>query len=433
MPEYDPNPNGAPLPRPTATGDRPRVLFLSCHLPWPPLSGGRRREFELIRRLCDRFATRLIVVSKTVEQDRANADPLASLGCRVEVFPALAPVPRTPAGEASYQVVRHRAPAARHRVGEIIVRAGADLVHVEGFYLMQHVPDWVDVPVLLVEQNIEYELDRQRAHAGGGRVTRLDSFSDGVRTRAAELESWRRASHLATVTWEDREMIRAELPDVAVSVVPDGADHLPPRASATGPRHRLGSPVVTLLANFAYAPNVDAALHFCQDILPSIRAEADDVHVQLVGNSPPPHVQALADERITVTGFVPDVLPFLDSADVFVCPLRIGGGIKVKMIEALRRGKAIVSTGIGAQGLPAQAREALLVADDPPAFAHAVVTLLQNAPQRAQLERRAAALASKLPTWDESAAELAGIYDELLGRGARARELARSHLAGRSA
>jgi glycosyltransferase involved in cell wall biosynthesis len=119
-------------------------------------------------------------------------------------------------------------------------------------------------------------------------------------------------------------------------------------------------------------------------------------------------------------------------ADVLVCPLRIGGGIKVKVIEALRRGKAIVSTGIGAQGLPAQARDALIVADDPRQFAAAVADLLRDEPRRARLERRAAAAARSLPTWNQAAAALAALYDALLERHAGT-ELAGSHLAGRSA
>jgi glycosyltransferase involved in cell wall biosynthesis len=191
-----------------------------------------------------------------------------------------------------------------------------------------------------------------------------------------------------------------------------------------------------LLANFGYAPNVDAALHFCRDILPAVQAVIDEVHVWLVGNAPPPEIRALAGPHVSVTGYVDDVRPFLDAADLVVCPLRIGGGVKVKMIEALRRGKAIVSSSIGAQGLSNEACEALILADDPADFARAVVTVLEDGPRRRQLERRAADAGAKLPTWDESAAVLTVVYDELLERDTaeRARrKLARSHLAGRSA
>ncbi len=204
MPNSNRNPNGAFLPRRAATGDRPRVLFLSCHLPWPPLSGGRRRELELIGRLSARFAIRLLVVSKTPDEDESNVEALAPFCETVDVFPAQPVAAGRRTHGAPYQVLRHRSPPASRRVREIIAEQRVDLVHVEGFYLMQHVPEWVEVPVLLVEQNIEYELARQRAHASTERVARLDSLYDCLHTQAAERACWRRATRLAAVTWEDR-------------------------------------------------------------------------------------------------------------------------------------------------------------------------------------------------------------------------------------
>jgi hypothetical protein len=297
-------------------------------------------------------------------------------------------------------------------------RDGIDLVHVEGFYLMQHVPEWVEVPVLLVEQNIEYDLEYQRARAEHDGITRIDSFLRGAHTRAAELDCWLRATQLGTVTDEDRDMIRAELPSAEVSVVPDGADHVPPvepSMPATPVRGPVG-PLVVLQANFGYAPNVDAAHYLCRDILPLVAAAVPDINVWLVGNAPPDDVLALAGERVTVTGYVPDVLPYLDAADVVACPLRIGGGVKLKTIEALRRGKAIVSTQVGSQGLPTEARRALVIAEDQAGFADAVADLLLDVDRRVRCEREAMRAASRLPTWDAAAVALASIYDQLLDR-----------------
>lgn len=417
MHEADRHPTGFRTPGRAGSTPRPRprVLFLSCHLPWPPASGGRRREFELIRRLAPRFDVHLVVVSKTPDEDAKNVGALTPFCRRVEVFAAERPKPEGGTSADLSQVARHRSRTANKRVREILATDRVDLLHVEGFYLMQHVPGWVEAPVLLVEQNIEYELERQRARCVGGAVIRLDSFARFVRTHDAELDCWRRATRLATVTWEDRELMRRELPAASVSVVPDGADHVPSRNRGAPALERPHAPLAVLLANFGYAPNVDAALFFAREILPAVR-EDEDLHVWLVGNAPPPEVRALAGDRVTVTGYVPDVLGYLDAADAVVCPLRIGGGIKVKTIEALRRGKAIVSTGIGAQGLSARARSALLIADEPREFARALTTLILDPSRRALLERRARAAAATLPTWDQSARALSAVYDELLQR-----------------
>jgi glycosyltransferase involved in cell wall biosynthesis len=300
-------------------------------------------------------------------------------------------------------------------VGEILAGDPVDVVHVEGFYLMQHVPGWSPAPVVLAEQNVEYDLERQRA--GAVEVDdRLAVLAACLDIRRAEVETWQRAARLVAVTPEDRDMIGDAAPGAQVQVVPDGADHLAARSedpTATSVA-RPSEPLLALVANFAYAPNVDAAVYLVEVILAQIRARVPDAHLWLVGNDPPPEVRALAGDRIRVTGRVPDVVGYLDAADVVLCPLRIGGGIKVKAIEALRRGKASVTTAVGAQGLPSAARAAIRVANDPAAFAAAAADLLIDGDRRRELERRAMRAAAELPTWDEAAAGLAGIYDELV-------------------
>jgi hypothetical protein len=355
----------------------------------------------------------LVVISKTMELDVAHAGDLWGYCAHVEVFSAEGGQP----GEEPAQVARHRCPAATGRIGELLAHEHADLVHVEGFYLMQHVPEWASVPVLLVEQNVEYELQRQQTLTAT-HSSAVEAFAVCARTRAAECESWRRATLLGAVTEEDRLTMLRALPRADVRVIPDGADHLPNLRAVGGDGDftRPPGPLVALLANFAYAPNVDAATHLCHDVLPSLRERVPGVHVWLVGNEPPAAVRELQSHSVLVTGRVPDVVPYLDAADVVVCPLRIGGGIKVKAIEALRRGKAIVTTPIGAQGLPAPARAAVRIASDPADFARATAALLLDGTARAELERRAHQAATVLPSWDDAASELIAVYDELLAR-----------------
>ena len=394
---------------------RPRILFVCCHLRWPPISRGRRRELELLRRVGERFDVHVLVVSKTPADDYENAAQLSRHCVAVEVFAASPQASYGYAAQAGApQVFRHRCPAATRRVAELLQRGDLDLIHVEGFYLMQHVPPEVEVPVLLVEQNIEYDLARQRSATSPDD----DVLVGMIETEIAELRSCEQATRVATVTADDRQLVTEMTGSQEVSVVPDGADHVPmlrvlrEKAEVGHP----GEPVLALVANFAYSPNVDAALFLCHEVLPLMRARIPEVNVWLVGNAPPPAVRALAAERIRVTGTVEDVLPFLDAADAIACPLRIGGGIKVKVIEALRRGKAVISTSVGAQGLPSAAREALLIADDAGSFADRAVALLGDPARRLRQERRAAAAAAHLPTWDQAAASLIDLYRELLER-----------------
>ncbi|HEV2754514.1 MAG TPA: glycosyltransferase [Actinomycetota bacterium] len=357
----------------------------------------------------------MFAVSKTFEEDNANAPALKEHCIDVTVF-AAEPPPPAPSTEPA-QVVRHRAPEMSAHVAAAIESGAFDLVHVEGFYLMQHVPDPCPLPVLLVEQNVEYVLWRQRAGTAVSKHERDAAITEYLRTLETETAAWGRADICAALTADDAAIMGAALPGLDVRLVPDGVDHLPlvPRSE-----RRAQDGVVVFAANFGYQPNVDAALYLCDEVWPRVARRRPGARLLLVGNAPPPEVVELGrGNGVVVTGRVPSIDPFLERAAVVVCPLRVGGGIKVKMLEAMSRGKAIVTTGVGAQGLDRFAGAAFLVEDHPAAFAHAVVAVLDDAGLRTGLEEGALRAARRLPTWDEAASALGECYRDLVrGTGA---------------
>jgi glycosyltransferase involved in cell wall biosynthesis len=150
-------------------------------------------------------------------------------------------------------------------------------------------------------------------------------------------------------------------------------------------------------------------LYFCREILSHIRAEEPDVRLTIVGRAPTPAVQKLGDEAgVRVTGRVDDVRPDLEEATAYIVPLRIGGGTRLKIFEAMAMGKAVVSTTVGAEGLPVTSGEHLLVADEPRTFARAVVGLLRDPDRRRRLESAARALVLERYDWSVVAGELEG-------------------------
>jgi glycosyltransferase involved in cell wall biosynthesis len=310
-------------------------------------------------------------------------------------------------GERAAQAACHASADASRYVEELLAHGWFDLVHVEGFYLAQHVPRACSVPVLLVEQNVEYELWRQRMEHADEETQRRALFLQYRLTRDEEVRAWRAASVCATLTDDDRRTIKRVAPELDVRVVPDGADHLAPPVAASDDR------TVVMVGNFAYQPTADGAIWFCSEILPHLVRRVPDVRVLLVGTDPTPDVRAQAGGRVTVTGRVPRVEPYLDRAAVVVCPLRVGGGVKVKVLEALCRGKAVVTTRVGVQGLGEAAADAVVLADDIDGFAAAVAGLLQEPRRRRALGRAARSFAATLPTWDDAAAALRTTYREL--------------------
>jgi polysaccharide biosynthesis protein PslH len=174
------------------------------------------------------------------------------------------------------------------------------------------------------------------------------------------------------------------------------------------------SPSILFVGNFAYEPNVDAALYFSRDIFPLILKDVPNAKLFLVGNAPPSEISSLASNRhIEVSGCVASLIPFYKHADIVVCPLRIGGGVKVKVLEALGFGKAIVSTSIGAQGLDLSTYRGVAVADEVTNFAENVVRLLMNPEERHIQEQQAVAYARTLPTWDQVSEAFARLYEEI--------------------
>lgn len=378
-----------------------RVLFLTGHLPFPPYSGGRKREYELLRRLPERgVAVDLVCVSKTLGEDVRHVGRLREVCRSVTVLPAdpLPAGPPPPGGQPrrSWHVLRHASAAVAPVVAALA--CAVDLVHCEGFYTVQHAP--AGVPLVLVEQNVEYQLCRQR---GDARCAAL--------TRSAERRAWRRASVVGVLTEEDRAVVAG----VArrVRLVPDGVDAVGPRPpSAPGTDSADGGAAdVLFVGNFGYQPNLDGLRWLVGEIWPAVLARCPGARLHVVGNDPDGVAgRVAAGPAVRVHGRVPDLAPYYRSARVVVVPLRIGGGVKMKTLEALAHGRAIVSTSVGVQGLGAGGRPAIRVADAPREFAAQVAALLADPGARRALRRDAAAFLATLPTWDDAADALAAAY-----------------------
>jgi glycosyltransferase involved in cell wall biosynthesis len=168
-----------------------------------------------------------------------------------------------------------------------------------------------------------------------------------------------------------------------------------------------------------WMPNEDAMLRFVADTLPRIRRSRPDVTLTVVGRNPPARLRALAGATpgVTVTGGVPDVRPYLERASVFVVPIRIGGGTRLKIFEAMAMEKPVVSTTIGAEGLPVRDGVDALLADHPDAFAAAVLELLADPARAERMGKAAAARVRSEFGWDRVAEQ----FSDICARAARAR------------
>jgi len=205
------------------------------------------------------------------------------------------------------------------------------------------------------------------------------------------------------------EMLRLH-PDCGITVVPTGVDTEQYRVVPSAPGK---PPLIVFTGSMDWEPNIDAVEYFCRQIFPAILAEFPDARFQIVGRNPHPRVQRLASFSVEVTGTVPSVMDYLRSATAVIVPLRIGGGTRLKIFEAMAMAKALVSTSIGAEGLDVTNGRDLLIADNAETFAAAVLTLLRDPKTRKSYEENAAATAARYD-WSKIAERFAEVLNSAI-------------------
>ena len=223
----------------------------------------------------------------------------------------------------------------------------------------------------------------------------------------------RLADRVVAVSEADAEALRALVPGLRVDIVPNGVDteFYNVQIPMTKSQLAIGLWSLVFTGKMDFRPNVDAVIWFCEEVLPLVRREVPGVRFYIVGRSPHRRVLRLAkDPAVTVTGYVDDVRPYIAAASVYVVPLRVGGGTRLKVLEALACGKAIVSTSLGCEGLGLTPGRELLVADTPLEFARRVVELLRSPGRREELGRAARRSAEERYDWRLIVPKLERVY-----------------------
>jgi glycosyltransferase involved in cell wall biosynthesis len=250
-----------------------------------------------------------------------------------------------------------------------------------------------------------YSLYLKRALASSqGIAQRARLTAQRIVTRRYESWMFTPYDQTVVVSEADRDELLGINPALPVTVIPNGIDldYFQLQPVARDPAALL------FVGNYEYPPNVEAALRLAWDILPQVQAHIPAARLWLVGNAPPPEVQALASESVTVTGRVPDVRPYLAQAAAFVCPLRLGAGIKNKALEALAMGCPLVATPLSVDGIHVQPGHDALIADDR-TFAEQTIRLLNDPGLQAQLSRSGRTLIETRYSW----AQVADAYEQL--------------------
>lgn len=271
-------------------------------------------------------------------------------------------------------------------------------------------PDRLATPTILFQHNVETTLWERMASMESHPIKRLIYRIEAAKMSRYEREALGRFQHVIAVSDHDRIQMLEMDPSCRISVVPTGVDAqrytAAPHASADPPR-------IVFTGSMDWEPNIDAVVYFCQTVFPQIRKELPNAIFLAVGRNPHSHVRRLASDSVQVTGTVTSIADYLRDATLVVVPLRIGGGTRLKIFEAMAMGKAVVSTTVGAEGLDVESGRDLILADDAKVFADAVLMLVKNDTLRRQYELAARRLAAQ-HDWSKVAGFFADALQKVL-------------------
>jgi glycosyltransferase involved in cell wall biosynthesis len=346
------------------------VTFLSCY--------GGKHDPQYEAELCRHFANPIFI---------CNGAPEDSDGIAANVLHYL---PRL-GFRAPYAVSKFTSPKARRIVREKLDGGEFDVAVCDFLAVSDNFPKRLNTPSVLFQHNVEASLWQRQVQCEQNWLKRLIFKLEAAKMRRYEAAAMRKFHHVIAVSEADKKLMSATAP-VSISVVPTGVNLQEFRGA--GSSEPSGN-VVMFTGSMDWEANVDAVQYFCAEIWPRVLAKVPDAKFFIVGRNPHPIVKKLASESVQVTGSVPSVIEYLKTAAVFVVPLRIGGGTRLKIFEAMAMGKAIVSTAIGAEGLNVHDGRDILFSEEPAAFADNVVDLLQDKTLRTRLGRAAVATTSQ--------------------------------------
>jgi polysaccharide biosynthesis protein PslH len=409
------------------SSQRLRILHISQMPASPPRFGAQARIHGLLTELARRHDITAVVLIDD-EFDAAECRQHMAAYCRDVV---LIPNPNSGKGMTkrllqlrslvstqSFERLQVMAPELQKEVGRLLRARRFDIVNLEfpylGYLHLRHAPPAEKTPSVVVDSHeIAYDLARQFASTGSSLIRRLYGTVNWRKLKREEIKTYHEADGTYLCSTADEQRLLKDDPAARTAIIPNAADveYFQPRPTDPKPDGRT----IVYFGLLSTVPNIDAVIYFVENIWPLIAAAHPDARFKIIGGKPPPSLQALAGPRIELTGFVTDLRPHLAEAAAIVVPLRLGGGTRLKIVEAMAMGKAIVSTTLGAEGIDATSGQDIVIRDDASSFAEAVNGLLADPGSAERIGASARRLAVDKYSWAGAARALEQFYHRILG------------------
>ena len=395
------------------------MLILSPFIPLPATEGGRIRVINLLKHLSPACHITLLA-PKTFNSTSRDEQIIRDMGVDLVVagdMPHLS-IGSIRAVACGYPIplAKYRLKTFAERLRRLIEEKKFDVVQFEMLHAGQYLPVLRrsslnrDTSSILIQHNIDSIVWTRLCRNASSPLRKLGAFIQSLEFRRLERRLCPMFDLCVCMSEQDAERLGRIAPDVRIEIVPNGVDleYFRPREDEVRWNR------IVYVGSMDWYPNEDAVLYFYERIWPIIRGEIPEAEFYVVGQYPGPRVKALDSmDGVHVTGLVDDIRPYVASAAVFIVPLRIGGGTRLKILEALAMGKAVVSSGIGCEGLDLTDGEDLIVADGPEEFAGWVIRLMRDEAERERLARSGRKKVVNRFGWDRMAEEMLRIYADL--------------------
>ncbi len=417
--------------------ESPRILYFAPKECWPPSTGAQLRNFYLARELAA-GGERVTYLGFSDEKARAeqkdsyqfeNRNPVGEwcedlITIPLESSYSVGKLARGLIGKTPLPILNYTTPAMQQKLAQVLDEKDFDIVQVEGLHLADYLPILRAArskPKLICDwHNVESELMQRYGEQETSLPRRV--YARMTAKRMADME--KRIINLfdahVTVSERDRDQIMQWSPTVPVHVIENGVnvEYYSPKAGEEMPKQFR----IVFIGSMDYHANTEAVTRFAESVWPRIYEKYPDLVFTIVGRNPTPEVSALNDKPgIEVTGRVRDVRSYCREALASVVPLRIGGGSRLKILEAMAADLPIVSTRLGAEGIETRHGENILLADSDDDFTQAILRLCADENERLKLTRAGRALVEQHYDWSVLAARLREIHEGLLAQKSAAR------------
>ncbi len=393
-----------------------KILMLTPYLPYPLLSGGQIRTYNLLKKLSHKHRITLFALIKN-QNEKQYIPELEKYCQEVKVFKRSSKpftfknILNTAVSKYPFLVIRNFVPEVVTAIQQELDNNDYDLIHAETFYMMPHLPQ-ITIPTILVEQTIEY-LGYESYAKKANPLLKPFLYYDIAKIKRTEIHYWHQADRLITMSEDDKQFINQIINQPKkIQVVSNGVDS---NWFEQQPRKLPEQPTFLSVGTFKWLPNIEAARFLIKKVWPSIKKQIPQAKLWVVGNAPTEEIKnyGLADKQINVSGRIEDIRTAFKQSHVLVAPVFSGKGTRYKILEAMASGTPIVATSTAVEGLDVQNNKHVLVADQADKMADYAVEIIKDRDLWHKLSDNGKNFVKKNYDWELISQKLDKIYESM--------------------